>query len=371
MTTLGCDAGISGIGRYTSTLLNQWLDAGTDLRVYGHDVERSAFVPEDRPVDWCSVSGAWMKPVPSILWHQTRLPTLAKGADVLFLPAGNRRLPVLQTVPAVGTVHDCSSLHVAGKYDRKRDFYIKRVLPKLMQRLTHIITVSESTKADIVDLCGVEPGRVTVIPLAADSDVFRPHDPEFAESHLLQKYGIDSPFLLYIARIEHPGKNHVRLISAFEQLKRQDCIPHKLVFVGPEKERAQEVRRAAAVSPYGEDIHFVGAVPSQDLSVFYSAADAFVFPSLYEGFGLPVLESMASGTRVACSDRSSLPEVGGKPVVLFDPEEPDSIAAAIGQLISESTTERSKRIAEGHHRCAQFSWTRTASETLQLLHSMA
>jgi len=366
MTTLGCDAGKSGIGRYAATLLEQWLGSGVDIRVLGHDSERAQFVPPGRAVEWRSVPERWSKPVPSVFWHQAVLPWVTKGEDVLFLPAGNRRLPVRKTVPTVATVHDCSSLHIEGKYDRARDFYIKRVLPWLMQKLDHVITVSESTRLDLVNYCGVAPEKISVIPLAADHAVFFPRQRAMCKERLQGRYGLSKPFLLYISRIEHPGKNHVRLIHAFESLKKQG-FPHQLVFAGPDKERADEVRAAATASAFADDIRMVGPVPGEDLPHFYCAADVFVFPSLYEGFGLPLLESMACGTPVACSNLSSLPEVAGNCAQLFDPYDVDDMTNEISELLGESEEDRSGRVLRGLARAAEFNWERTAAETLKVL----
>lgn len=370
-TTLGCDAGLSGIGRYASTLLERWTYENEDLSIHGHDSDRDAFIPSGRKVDWHSVPEYWKEPLPSVLWHQVMLPYLSRKADVLFLPAGNRRLPITYTVPSVGTVHDCSSFHVTGKYDRARDLYIQRVLPWMMQRLDHVITVSESTRQDLIGLCGVRPQDITVIPLAADASTFFPRDPEASALRLQQHFGITGPYLLYTSRIEHPGKNHVRLIAAFQNLKERHHIPHQLVFVGPDKERALEVHRAAALSPVSAHIVFTGSVPAADLPHLYSAADALIFPSLYEGFGLPVLEAMACGTVVACSDTSSMPEVAGHCAVLFDPEDPMEIARAILQLLSESQADRSRRVRAGLLHVSRFSWHRTAASTLEVLHRTA
>jgi len=366
-TTLGCDGGMSGIGRYAASLLAAWSQSEHDLHVHGHDQDKPTFFAQETNAVWHNVSAQWMKPLQSILWHQLRLPQLCHGADVLFLPAGNRRLPLVTKIPTVATVHDCSSMHITGKYDKVRDTYIKEVLPRLMRGLDHIITVSDSTRLDLVQLCGVDPSRISVIPLAADAGLFNPKDPQEARSLLAQTYGLQKPFLLYTARIEHPGKNHIRLIQAWESLRRAHKIPHHLVFVGPEKERAEVVRKAAVRSEFSQDILFVGTVPASHLPFFYSAADLFVFPSLYEGFGLPILESLSCGTPVACSDRSSLPEVGGDCVFLFDPDDPRSIDENILHSLEEAKPLRQSRVQAGIVRASSFTWERTARETMRVL----
>jgi glycosyltransferase involved in cell wall biosynthesis len=270
----------------------------------------------------------------------------------------------------VGTVHDFSSIHVPGKYDRARLFYITRVLPFLVRRLTHVLTVSESSKRDIVEYARVPEEKVTVTPLAANPGVFFPRDQQEAVAMLSPRHAVRTPFILYTSRIEHPGKNHARLIRAFAELKRRDRIPHQLVLAGADRERAEEVHRTAEESGFAEDILFTGFVATEDVPLLYQAADIFVFPSLYEGFGLPILEAMACGTPVACSRISSMPEVAGDAAILFDPDEEGSIASAIGSIIC-GTDLRKDLSARGLERSRQFSWARTAAQTLQVLRSVA
>jgi glycosyltransferase involved in cell wall biosynthesis len=293
-----------------------------------------------------------------------------RAFDVLFLPAGNRRLPWYVPCPTVGTVHDFSSIHVPGKYDRARMLYITRVLPLLIRRLTHVLTVSESSKRDIVEYAGVAKDKVTVTPLAADPGVYFPRDPQEAAALVAPRHAVRPPFILYTSRIEHPGKNHARLIRAFAELKRKEGIPHQLVLAGTDRERADEVHRIAGESGCAKDILFTGFVASEDLPLLYQAADLFVFPSLYEGFGLPILEAMACGTPVACSRISSMPEVAGDAAVLFDPAEECSIGSAIGSIIT-GTDLRRDLAARGLERSRQFSWARTAAQTLGVIRSLA
>ena len=205
-------------------------------------------------------------------------------------------------------------------------------------------------------------------PLAADPAVYFPRDAREAAELLSRRHAIRPPFLLYTSRIEHPGKNHARLIRAFADLKRRHKIPHQLVLAGSNRERAAEVHREAEQSGYAGDILFTGFVATEDLPLFYQAADIFVFPSLYEGFGLPILEAMACGTPVACSNLSSMPEVAGDAAVLFDPADESSIASALWSIITEP--ELHSKLAEcGPRRSGQFSWSRTAAQTLGAIRS--
>jgi glycosyltransferase involved in cell wall biosynthesis len=308
------------------------------------------------------------KPLLNVLWHQTALPRWCRRQkyDVLFLPAGNRRLPISVPCPTVGTVHDFSSIHVKGKYDPFRVFYITRVLPFLIKRLTRILTVSESSKRDIVEYAGIPEDRIRVTPLAADTRIFHPRDPQASRDAVCAKHGIRPPYILYISRIEHPGKNHAKLIEAFSRMKAAEDLPHTLVLAGSDWVRAEEVHAVAAASPSARDIHFTGFFPSADLPELLSGCELFVFPSLYEGFGLPVLEAMTSGVPTACADTSSLPEVAGDGALLFPPEDVDAMADAMKRMLVDEGLRRDF-VRKGLERSRGFTWEETARRTLEVI----
>lgn len=375
ITTFGCDAGRSGIGRYAAQLIRELprLDGPEDYEILVHRAEREAFVPADTRALVRLLPGHLTHPIPDIAWHQAALPAWCalRRYDALFLPAGNRRLPLWCPCPTVGTVHDFAAIHVAGKYDPARVFYIRHVLPALMRRLDHVLTVSECSRGDIIEYGGVLPERVTVTPLAVDPTVFHPRDPSADPDLLRRELGLARPFVLYVSRIEHPGKNHAGLIRAFTILKtRHPDLPHELLLAGPDWSGAAEVHRLAAASSCAADIRFLGALRADLLTHLYAAADLFVFPSLYEGFGLPVLEAMASGVPVACSNVSSIPEVAGDAAELFDPEDPEGMAAVLDRVLSDPSG-RAGRVARGLKRAGEFSWERTARATRDVLRRVA
>ncbi len=376
ITTFGCDAGRSGIGRYAAQLIRELPrldpDGDDEYEVLVHRAERDAFVRETTAAVR-ELPGRLTHPLADIAWHQSALPAWCalRGYDVLFLPAGNRRLPAWCPCPTVGTVHDFAALHIAGKYDPARVFYIRHVLPALMRRLDHVLTVSENSRRDIVEHGHVPPERVTVTPLACDPAVFHPRDTAASRDLLSRELGLDRPFVLYVARLEHPGKNHVGLIRAFASLKAaHPDLPHQLVLAGPDWTRAGEIRREAAASPACADIRLPGAVRVDLLPHLYAACDLFVFPSLYEGFGLPVLEAMASGVPVACADVSSIPEVAGDAAERFDPSSVQEIRDAIDRVLHDASG-RAARVQAGLRRAAQFSWEKTALRTRDVLRRVA
>jgi glycosyltransferase involved in cell wall biosynthesis len=368
VSAFGTDGGQSGIGRYLRALLEDFsrLDGRQGhLELLVARADRDSFPGTH---DARAYPDIIAKPLASLLWHGSALPVLShrKDYDVLFLPAANRRLVPWAACPSVGTVHDFAALHVTGKYDPARHFYIRHILPALVRRLTRIIAVSESGKRDILEHTGVDEQRVTVVPNGVDLDKFRPQDSEESRSRVRRELGLSLPYLLYVSRLEHPGKNHVRLIQAFARLKRDRSLPHQLVLAGPDWTRAEAIHEAVALSGVAGDIRLPGYVPGDLLPALYTAADLVVFPSLYEGFGLPILEAMACGTPVACSNVSSMPEVGGEAAAYFDPTEIESMGETIRCRLDDDQLRGSMRTL-GLERSRRFTWKRCAERTMSVL----
>jgi glycosyltransferase involved in cell wall biosynthesis len=364
--TFACDAGRSGIGQYLVHLLRDFpkVAPGVEFEVIGHADEIGAFLPHGHGYATHVVSNWCRSPILNILWQNIVLPRLCltRGYDVLFLPAANRRLPLWIPCPTVGTVHDFSSMHIDGKYDPLRDVYIKRVLPLLVRRLTRVISVSECTKHDIMTYARCPGERIAVIPHGVDEETYYPRAAGESQRNVAAKYGLRTPYMLFISRIEHPGKNHVRLIRAFAQLKRATDLPHQLVLAGSDWTRAEEVHNEAQATGLGDAIRFTGFVDGVDLPDLYRGAELFVFPSLFEGFGMPILEAMACGVPVACSNNSSLPEVAGDAAAYFDPSDEQSMADCLKRLLQDDVERR--RLAEsGRRHALQFKWSRTAEDT--------
>lgn len=368
--TFGGDGGKSGISRYIIKLLEQFdtIPDIPELEVVVYENEKIIFVPDARRISAFLYPDRLRNPVVNVAWHQFGLPMLCRkrGYDVLFLPAANRRLPFWVPCPTVGTVHDFSSTHVEGKYDPARMFFIKKLTPVLIRRLNAVLTVSESSKTDIVNFCGIPENRVVVTPNGVDIDTYFPADKEAAQAKVTSNYSIRPPYILYVSRIEHPGKNHVRLIQAFNRLKSATGIPHSLVLAGSKWNRAEEVYLTAAQSLFSNDIRFLGFVHEADLPSLYCGADLFAFPSLFEGFGMPILEAMASGTAVVCSNLSSMPEVAGDAALMFDPYNEEDIYLKMEKMITEASM-RESYIRKGLDRCNKFSWANTAEKTLDVI----
>lgn len=370
ITTFGADGGRSGIGQYIIHMVRELskVASGHELDVLVRAEEESILLAGDTVTPRRRFH-RWPKhPVLDILAHQVGLAYQSHRArhDVLFLPAGNRRIPLWAPCATVGAVHDLSSFHVEGKYDPKRLFYIKQVLPRMVRYLTRVITISENSKRDIVRFTGVPAEKVVVTPLAHDAARFHPRQGRESARIVAERFGVPGPYILYTSRLEHPGKNHVRLIEAFARLKSRGDFQHKLVLTGADWNGAEVIKAAAAATPCANDIHFPGFVPGDLLPHLYAAADVFVFPSLYEGFGIPILEAMATGVPVACANASSMPEVGGDAAQYFDPADADSIEVVMRRVLSTEDL-RQRMISDGVRWARRFHWEDTARRTLDTL----
>lgn len=370
VTTFGGDGGKSGVSQYIIQFLRHCRAFGPDMEfdVLLYEDEKAVYTDHDPELNPICQDERWRKPAANILWHQIGYPGFCRkhGYDVAFIPGGNRRLPWRSPCPTVVTCHDLGILHVPDKYDALHAFYNRRVLPGLLRRQTQILTVSEASKQDIVSYTGVPAERVGVAYNGVDHDTYQPGDPDEARAIVEKNYGVGAPYLLYISRIDHPGKNHIRLIEAFNQMKSATELPHKLVLAGSDWSRAEEVHAAAEQSEFADDIVFAGFAPAEDLPALYRAAEVFVFPSLFEGFGIPIVEAMSCGTPVACADISCLPEVAGDAAVLFEPYNSMAIASAMEQLLTDGEL-RAQHIERGHERARRYNWRDCVKQTVDTI----
>jgi glycosyltransferase involved in cell wall biosynthesis len=312
------------------------------------------------------VSELFRRPELNILWHQTRLPQLARQyqLDVLHVPS-YRRLVRAQPCAMVATIHDLAPFHVHAKYDPLRMFYGRVVVRRLAQRQHSIIAISRNTARDIFRFFNVPRERVRVIYNGLDHARFAPLTDEEAKARVRQSLKIEHPFFLYVSRLEHPGKNHVRLIAAFDQFKQTTNSPWQLVLAGKDWHGAEVTHEAIHQSPFRHDIRSLGFVADSELPSLYHAASACVYPSLYEGFGMPPVEAMASGCPVLCSDRGSLAEVIGEAALIADPEDVSDLARKLRAIAGDPDLRHRLR-ARGLRQARRFDWRETAAATLDL-----
>ena len=265
--------------------------------------------------------------------------------------------------PVVLTIHDISFAVRPEYFTLKDRAILKSLVPHALRRAHTVITDTEYTRRDLMRVYDVNPAQIAVIPLAADPR-YRVLDRPACQAWVAKRHDTAAGFILYVGTLQ-PRKNVATLVQAYARFRRQTGLPHKLLIVGKLKYKFDAVFAAIRASGYEQDILFAGFVPDEELAQYYNAAEVFVFPSLYEGFGLPVLEAMACGTAVVSSSASCLPEVVGNGGLLADPHRPEEFAAALEKLLGNPVVAEEYR-ARGRCQAAQFSWERTARATLEV-----
>lgn len=277
--------------------------------------------------------------------------------------------PLFCRVPIVVSVHDVSFLENPEYFTRFRAKQLRVTVSRTVRAAARVLTPSVFSKHAIIKAYGVPEEKISVVHNAV-SNAFRPIHRETAAAWVLGKYGISAPFILTVGDIQ-PRKNPLGLIRAFEDLiAAEPWLPHHLVFVGKETWYSPVVRKAAIRSRAGSRIHFTGWVGDDELRQFYGACDLFVFPSFYEGFGLPILEAMACGRAVVCSDTSAMPEVAEKAALRFDPHSVSAIAETMREVLGNEQRRLHFERA-GIQRAAAFTWSRAAEKTLDAYYEVA
>ena len=382
------DSGKSGISVYVREVVRELCRQGHELTLLCEPPARAEAECEVESVK-CKVEYAprWTRrPVLSMLWHLLLLPFWIRRRrrefDGFVVCAANRRVCAWYPLQTTATVHDLANFHVPGKYSRLRMFYLAHVLPHFAKKAQRLVAVSGATKADMVKFWKCREGDVTVLYNGLSENCSQMtigtnvHKSQMANIDICGNGGnceqlrfVNNGSILYISRIEHPGKNHVRLIEAYGRLPRAVAEAHPLVIAGADWKDAEAVHAAAARSPHADLIRFTGFV--DDLEAVWADAGFYVFPSLFEGFGLSLVEAMARGIPCACSNNGSLGEIAGDVAITFDPESVDGIAAALERLLSEPEQERVDRVARGLAHVKMFSWEDHAAGLVRLLEGAA
>jgi glycosyltransferase involved in cell wall biosynthesis len=295
-----------------------------------------------------------------IAWLQLVAPRLLAELRPDVAHFTNAMLPLATPCPTVVTVHDMS-LELHPRCHPLRRLLVNRPLAALaLRRASLVVTVSESARADLLRLRPLPAERVRVVPEAA-APLFRPVREQHRLARVRERHALPERFLLYVGTIE-PRKNLDRLMEALA-LARGDGAGVELVCVGPYGWSARDLAGRVERLGLGSAVRFTGYVPAAELPALYSLAQAFVFPSIYEGFGLPVVEAMACGTPVVTANNSSLAEIAGDAALTVDPHDVAALAAAILRVSGDAELRRT--LAErGLRRAAEFSWERSAREML-------
>ena len=369
VSTIPFDKGKSGISVYTREVVKALARQGHELTLLVEPGEEFPF-----PVPCLSAPRWTRRAVFSMAWHLFVLPFWIrrhrKDFDGFVICAANRRVCAFYPVPTVATVHDLANFHIRGKYSRSRMFYLAYILPHFAKKAQRLVAVSGATRTDMVKFWHCREDDVTVLynGLSVRRDGRDEKDKkDIASIPSIANIPCTHASLLYISRIEHPGKNHVRLIEAYSRLPKALAEAHPLVIAGADWKDAEVVHEAAAKSHYANLIRFTGFVSNEDMSRLWDEAGFYVFPSLFEGFGLSLVEAMAKGKPCASSNNGSLGEIAGDVAITFDPESVDSIADALMRLLGGSEEGRRARVARGLEWIKRFSWEDHAKGIVKLL----
>jgi glycosyltransferase involved in cell wall biosynthesis len=319
-------------------------------------------------VRFCALplSDDWM----ARLWHRLRLPvpveTFTGPLDVFYSPDFVLP-PTRRSTQSLLTVHDLSYLHYPEHFVPKLVRYLEQSVSHSVDRADWVLADSEATRLDLIAHLGAPSGKVKVLYSGVDPRFNE--EKELEEGELLRaRYGlIAGSYVLSVGTIQ-PRKNYVRLIQAFAQLQAPNLANIQLAVAGGRGWLYEDIFAEAEI--HGDRVRILGFVDEADLPALYRNATLFTFPSLYEGFGLPVLEAMACGTPVVCSNVSSLPEVAGDAALLVDPRDTGSIAEAMARVLQDADLQRDM-VARGRSQAARFTWKRSARQLLEALDGLA
>ncbi len=290
-----------------------------------------------------------------------------KGCDLLFAPTGY--LPVVfSLIPTIVTVHDLALFMIKEARPALKTLIAERLLLGLaVRRSKRIIAVSQSTKQDLMDYFRVPDRKINITLLGYDKAVYQPKDS--GDETILKHYGLQPGYLLFVGTLE-PRKNVVGIITAYSQLPPELRAAHKLVIGGKKGWFYEEIFAKVAELELEREISFLGRVPDEHLPALYRQAAAFVFPSFYEGFGLPIVEALACGTPVITAQNSSLPEVAGTAALYAEAHDPKTISQAMRNLLTDKELAKKLR-SQTLVQAANFDWQQTASQTLAIFKEVA
>jgi glycosyltransferase involved in cell wall biosynthesis len=371
LDTFACDGGKSGVGMYVTQFLKHIPPSQVPFELFGWEYDRYAYsdaAPDFEFIPQCSIHGR----TASSLWHIYKYPQFASQRQykACFFPAAHRLLPYKSPCPVIGVVHDMAAYWGNRKTRVHLGAVLRMILPNLLRNADRIIAVSWWVKQELIERAHVKENRIEVVPNGIDHSSFYPRQRNEESVLLIQPFSFKRPYVLCVSRIDHPIKNHVRLIEAFGIFKERTKYPHRLVLAGGDGNNASLVKEAAAASPWRNDIFFTGHFPSKNLPELYAGADLVVYPSMYEGFGMGAVEAMACGVPVICARAASLPETAEHAALYFEPLNAEDMADRIVTVSTDRNIYNECRRL-GLERAKAFSWGKCVERTLQIIYETA
>ena len=360
--TLPFDHGQSGISQYNRAIIAALEEAGHNVTVLATP-DTAHFFPGSKVVttpSWASSATG------SILYHLISIQKLLIPSDYDFclVGAANRRFPLSSSIPVIGIIHDLGHCHNKKQYGPLHNIYLDQVLARQVRRTaTRVVAISRATFDDIVKYWHIPPEHISLNPNGLSL-------PKQDETGFLKRFGLEAGhYILFVSRIA-ANKNHRRLVKAYEKLPQELLKEQKLVFVGSNEGWGDpELEKLVNESPCKDNIIFTGFIPDAFKAEAYRSASLHVFPSLLEGFGLPLIEAMHYGCPCCCSNNSSLGEFGNGAALLFSPTNIDAIRDAMQTILEDRDGIREKLIEAGYNRAREFSWENHAEKIIKLYES--
>ncbi len=354
----------TGVGNYTYELIRHLSHLNTDVEYY---LYFNYFRPSKTIPQFDKRFEKRINRLPArlqrVLHNNLHLPIELFVGTVDIFHSPNYFVPPSSGAKLVTTIHDLTFIKYPETMTKADCLYFQKHVKQSINRSAKIITVSSNSRDDLVELLGVEVDKITVVYEAAGSHFHRIDDTS-VRNRVREKYGIPEEFILSVATLE-PRKNLSTLMEAFCFLKKERDIQHKLVITGKKGWLYHDIFETARESGLDSSIIFTGFVDTEDMPVIYSMSSVFAFPSLYEGFGLPLLEAMSCGAPVVCSDTSSLPEVVGDAGILVEPTNVKAWVESLEKSLKDKDFVQILR-SKGLQRSKLFSWEKAAKETFQV-----
>ena len=352
-----------GVGNYIIQFVKALakMDIDYELIVFAQKSKRDLFdIPNDENLHWVIVPDK--SPMYRLIWEQTTFPKLVHRAEVDLLHSLHYTQPIRLGCPSIVTIHDMTFFLFPDLHTRSKRLFFPFAIRSSVRRADALIAISESTRQDSIRLLGVSPQKIFTTQLGI-TDEFRVVKDNELLAKVREKYDLPEEFVLYVGLVE-PRKNIPFLIRAYKSLA-DEGIKHNLVIVGRIGWMYQEVFKQIEELGLEGRVQFTGYLPQDDLPMVYNLASLFVYPTKYEGFGLPALEAMACGTPVVTTAISSLPEIVGDAGLLIPPGDEQALASAMAEVLHDSTLFNQLR-TRGLQRSEHFTWERTAQQTLKV-----
>lgn len=360
INTLGPSKLKAGVGNYVVSLVQELskIDDENEYTIFVNRDNEQFFKTNNKHFQIIILPDYTRKKLLRIVWEQFRLPKLLKKMNIDLLHSPGFVAPLKMSAKSVVTVHDMTFFSHPECHTRFKRLYFQNMIPKSIASADAVIADSENTTQEICKYLHTPKEKITTVHLGV-GEHFKQINRRKAKEYLKTKYHINNRFILFVGTIE-PRKNVQTLVDAFLQIKDPKL---KLVIVGNKGWNVAELFKVITESPIKEQIILPGYVTDEDLVKFYNAAEVFVYPSLYEGFGIPIIEAMACGCPVITSNVSSMPEVAGTAALLVDPNNANEIKNAVQKILKNKEL-RELLIKDGIKQAKKFSWKKTAQATL-------